>query len=90
MATLSAGVLEQRLLPTGLFFPGVQQRSRPGKNSPVARGARVSTCAGRAGRPARGAGLTVHTYIHLFPRGRAPRRRTDPLDARGVRPFSVA
>eukprot|EP01044_Picomonas_judraskeda_P011218 COSAG03_NODE_1508_length_3959_cov_27.988601_6_plen_192_part_00 len=48
-------VLEQRLLPTGLFFLGVQGRRTPRKNSPVARCARMSTCEVRAGGAARGA-----------------------------------
>ena len=35
--SLGSCVLEQRLLPTGLFFLGVRRPSTPRKNSPVAR-----------------------------------------------------
>ena len=55
-AARGPGVLEQRLLLMGRFFRGVQAPSRPRKNLPEARRARMSTCEARAGRAARGAG----------------------------------
>ena len=48
-AARGPGVLEQRLLLMGRFFRGVQAPSRPRKNLPEARRARMSTCEARAG-----------------------------------------
>ena len=52
-AARGPGVLEQRLLLTGRFFRGVQGPSRPRKNLPEARRARMSTCEARSGTAAR-------------------------------------
>ena len=64
-AARGPGVLEQRLLLTGRFFRGVQGPSRPRKNLPEARRARMSTCEARSGTAAR-VDLTAPVKIYII------------------------
>ena len=64
-AARGPGVLEQRLLLMGRFFRGVQAPSRPRKNLPEARRARMSTCEARCGTAAR-VDLTAPVKIYII------------------------
>ena len=64
-AARGPGVLEKRLLLTGRFFRGVQGPSRPRKNLPEGRRARMSTCEARSGTAAR-VDLTAPVKIYII------------------------
>ena len=64
-AARGPGVLEKRLLLTGRFFRGAQGPSRPRKNLPEGRRARMSTCEARSGTAAR-VDLTAPVKIYII------------------------